>query len=1165
MSFKDLGTVFSTLSKNSAGIKDYVSIFGLLNGASLSGISDMMSTLKEMGEVEKGLGAFQEVQTIMETFDGSEESIVLLGQAFSGLSLESTSAILSMTGLSEAELTATLMAGGLTEAEAAAAAATIASGAAATGASGAFKALGLSMLNAAKGLAAFLLTNPVGQIMLLVGAVVAATKAYDAFAPSFGNAKEAAEKSRSEYQDTVSELEKLNGELERTKNRINELETKKTLTLTEEAELAKLKAQNEELENQVKIKQALANVQEKTAAYDARQELSVKDEKFQVSDTKPNDYGLIDADVGGSYSQASKMYTDIVSYTKDKQKELDDLLAKEKELSKEQARLANSGDVTSKAFKDNEKQIESLQKQKSKLTEIISENVGEIQTNYASLFDSNGEIIAGNEQVAKSCEELFNMIKDSSDVAKEIEDNINTLFSEEKFKGVKDQLVEAAKEGKLDAAMGDISGLSDELNKLGIPADKFKQSIQAIADTDLSDVEKQVKVLTDEFASGADADNEIESRLNKIKDFLKGKDEKDIGNFYDYIKSQGIDISQWTSKDLEYNWKVSLEGAGEAAAEVEALSSSLKLATADIENMKKAMTESNSATGLTADSIANIEAMFSEYDTSDLFNRTATGIHLNADALERLNEQYASDHAQSYSETLVSLNNQLIEAREKLNEMDKSDEGYEAQVDVVNGIKEQIAEVQNYAAAWQGVTNAYNEYVMAQSSGNERDSLAGVAKDKDTIKKTIDQGWGASDDVDAYFDLVLGENHPEKASEAWKQLNKDIGDTNHSLADYMATNKSGELQSSAVTAWFNDISKVAGEGFAKIEEDGSKSLDLTGNKAEILAQKFGTTTEYVTLLAQALSETGVNVDFGNLTSGADQAANAAEKVAMSVEEAKTKLQTLQTEGTISNKINLDIDVNTASTDKIKSTLDQLKEVKIDPKVDPSGAAALEKLKSELQKEYLIRINAQTDGKIEEAESAIKRIKELAGDQSIDVALKGDNGGKIKELAAQLDKMPKEVKTAVGIDVKDGDIKGILGKIEKNKITVPADIKWNETKPETPKVEDQHPKIEYKVIAPKEPKYKDQEPKVTYHIHAPPAPKYDNISKTVTYTVHTVGKPPKATGTMHSPTVAHKDGTMHNVLNWKSAYANGRVALDKNEEALVNELGTESLILLCHFM
>ena len=50
---------------------------------------------------------------------------------------------------------------------------------------------------------------------------------------------------------------------------------------------------------------------------------------------------------------------------------------------------------------------------------------------------------------------------------------------------------------------------------------------------------------------------------------------------------------------------------------------------------------------------------------------------------------------------------------------------------------------------------------------------------------------------------------------------------------------------------------------------------------------------------------------------------------------------------------------------------------------------------------------------------------------------------------------------------------------------------------------------------------------------------------------------KADGTMLSP--AHASGTAYNMLNLKPAYANGKVALSQNEEALVNELGTESII------
>ena len=49
----------------------------------------------------------------------------------------------------------------------------------------------------------------------------------------------------------------------------------------------------------------------------------------------------------------------------------------------------------------------------------------------------------------------------------------------------------------------------------------------------------------------------------------------------------------------------------------------------------------------------------------------------------------------------------------------------------------------------------------------------------------------------------------------------------------------------------------------------------------------------------------------------------------------------------------------------------------------------------------------------------------------------------------------------------------------------------------------------------------------------------------------------ASGTMLSP--AHASGTAYNMLNLKPAYAGGKVALSRDEEALVNELGTESIV------
>ena len=74
-----------------------------------------------------------------------------------------------------------------------------------------------------------------------------------------------------------------------------------------------------------------------------------------------------------------------------------------------------------------------------------------------------------------------------------------------------------------------------------------------------------------------------------------------------------------------------------------------------------------------------------------------------------------------------------------------------------------------------------------------------------------------------------------------------------------------------------------------------------------------------------------------------------------------------------------------------------------------------------------------------------------------------------------------------------------------------------------------------------------------------------ITRTVNYVASGVGAAAsalqsamgKASGTMLFP--AHASGTAYNILNLKPAYANGSVSLPKDEKALVNELGTESII------
>lgn len=114
----------------------------------------------------------------------------------------------------------------------------------------------------------------------------------------------------------------------------------------------------------------------------------------------------------------------------------------------------------------------------------------------------------------------------------------------------------------------------------------------------------------------------------------------------------------------------------------------------------------------------------------------------------------------------------------------------------------------------------------------------------------------------------------------------------------------------------------------------------------------------------------------------------------------------------------------------------------------------------------------------------------------------------------------------------------------------------------PTVTDEQATVNYTVNDPPPPNYPDQNPSVNYHLNAPAPPSYPNISRTITYTIQTIGSVPgKASGTMLSPSAfpARASGTAYNAINYKNAYAGGKVALPKDETALVNELGTESII------
>lgn len=119
----------------------------------------------------------------------------------------------------------------------------------------AFKGLALSIWGAVKAIAAFLITNPVGWMILAVGAVAGGVAIFNKFYKTTEELREELSNLHAELADIQSEFDSLNSELETTQSRMAELLAMDSLSFTEKEELDNLKKTNAELQRKLDLLQ----------------------------------------------------------------------------------------------------------------------------------------------------------------------------------------------------------------------------------------------------------------------------------------------------------------------------------------------------------------------------------------------------------------------------------------------------------------------------------------------------------------------------------------------------------------------------------------------------------------------------------------------------------------------------------------------------------------------------------------------------------------------------------------------------------------------------------------------------------------------------------------------------------------------------------------------
>ncbi|MEG1502122.1 MAG: glucosaminidase domain-containing protein [Synergistaceae bacterium] len=259
------------------------------------------------------------------------------------------------------------------------------------------------------------------------------------FIPTMNQLRDAAAESSSAYKDTVSTIKELNTELETTKTRILELESKGTLSIAEKDELDKLKDENFELEKQITLKKAVANTEALKAQEDAVKAL-----------TKEKNIG-----------------------TRGALKDIDLLPDVQKTITIKRDELTNIP-VGSEEWNIKNKELDNYN---TKLKDME----GRISSYYSSVSKYKDALVAGTPQGDYWLGELTKLEDVVLNITGDTVTKMNNIFNKDEFSGLNEQLTVLANNGLLtESSFNSFTTASfrKQLEAAKIPIDSFIEQLK---------------------------------------------------------------------------------------------------------------------------------------------------------------------------------------------------------------------------------------------------------------------------------------------------------------------------------------------------------------------------------------------------------------------------------------------------------------------------------------------------------------------------------------------------------------------------------------------------------------------------------------------------------------------------------------------------------------
>ena len=438
------------------------------------------------------------------------------------------------------------------------------------------------------------------------------------------------------FETLSSEIKSINDELKTTESRIEELNNKENLSFVEQEELERLKEQNEELDRELKYKQALKDIEKEKLEKDARGYFGSISVNTPDSDeyNYSGDYLAHLNYVAGNTSEDTSSFAgekNVVDEAEERLVSLEELGKKIKETeatirdletkTEEDYAYKSTWNQSREQLEQAKKDLESYEKDYKDLRETSLDDWNNINT-YSKFL--NPDVDTGIIEQIDAYNEIADLLLE---VGKSKEEKFNEVWNSDEFSEHKKELIDLSKAGKLDA---DVLSSNDEYNKLveaiGGNAQSAASHINSMVEA--AKVEKSKQDFSEAFS--ALPINEIEKYIGLLNSGeLTASNLSEYDELNNLLKETGISASDAYSKLEEFadGYKLSIE-----------LTEGIQEAYNVLEDVKKEFKETKL---ISLDTLSTIAEKFPELSYAT--TAYAQGLMTVEELLELLEQAYEDD------------------------------------------------------------------------------------------------------------------------------------------------------------------------------------------------------------------------------------------------------------------------------------------------------------------------------------------------------------------------------------------------------------------------------------------------------------------------------------------------------------------------------------------